>query len=406
MSASDSSRAQDSIAQIANPPADRPSDTLELHTSTPSRVVAAAKRIVLKVGSSLVTNEGKGLDREAILRWGREIAALRAMGKEVVVVSSGAVAEGMKRLGWTRRPNAMHELQAAAAVGQMGLAQVYESCFAEHGLQTAQVLLTHEDLADRRRYLNARSTLLTLLGLAVIPIINENDTVVTDEIKFGDNDTLGALVTNLIDADSLVILTDQEGLYTADPRRDPCARLLAVVRATDSRLQRIAGGTGSSIARGGMITKVLAAQRAARGGASTVVASGRRAGVLERLAAGEAIGTQFIADIPRLAARKQWMADHLQLRGAITIDSGAQRALMTDGRSLLAIGVIDVQGDYERGEVIAVRDTAGAELARGLTNYSAADTRRIMRHPSSDIESILGYIEEPELIHRDNLVLR
>lgn len=406
MSASSSSPAQSSVAQPDSPRADSQADSLTLHTSTPARVVAAAKRIVLKVGSSLVTNEGKGLDREAILRWGREIAALRAIGKEVVVVSSGAVAEGMKRLGWIRRPHAMHELQAAAAVGQMGLAQVYESCFAEHGLQTAQVLLTHEDLADRRRYLNARSTLLTLLGLAVIPIINENDTVVTDEIKFGDNDTLGALVTNLIDADALVILTDQEGLYTADPRRDPSARLLAVVRATDSRLQLIAGGTGSSIARGGMITKVLAAQRAARGGASTVVASGRRAGVLERLAAGEAIGTQFIADIPRLAARKQWMADHLQLRGAIIIDSGAKRALVTDGRSLLPIGVTEVQGDYERGEVIAVRDTEGTELARGLTNYSAADTRRIMRHPSSDIESILGYIEEPELIHRDNLVLR
>lgn len=381
-------------------------DSLALQVASPVRVVAAAKRIVLKVGSSLVTNEGKGLDRDAILRWGREIAALRTLGKEVVVVSSGAVAEGMKRLGWSKRPHEMHELQAAAAVGQMGLAQVYESCFAEHGLRTAQVLLTHEDLADRRRYLNARSTLLTLLRLAVIPIINENDTVVTDEIKFGDNDTLGALVTNLIDAEALVILTDQEGLFTADPRKDPHARLLPAVRATDPRLESIAGGTGSSIARGGMITKVLAAQRAARGGASTVVASGRRPGVLERLAAGEAIGTQFVADIPRLAARKQWMADHLQLRGAITIDGGARRALVTDGRSLLPIGVTEVTGDYERGEVIAIRDAEGTELGRGLTNYSAADTRRIMRRASSEIESILGYIEEPELIHRDNLVLR
>ena len=379
---------------------------LELQLPSPVHVVASARRIVLKVGSSLVTNEGKGLDRDAISRWGREIAAIRAAGKEVVVVSSGAVAEGMKRLGWRKRPHEMHELQAAAAVGQMGLAQVYESCFAEHGLRTAQVLLTHEDLADRRRYLNARSTLLTLLRLGVIAIINENDTVVTDEIKFGDNDTLGALVTNLIDAEALVILTDQEGLYTADPRRDPAAQLLPVVRATDPRLEAIAGGTGSSIARGGMITKVLAAQRAARGGASTVVASGRRAGVLERLAAGESLGTQFIADIPRLAARKQWMADHLQLRGSVTIDVGARRALLADGRSLLPIGVTDVAGDYERGEVIAICDAQGLELGRGLTNYSAADTRRIMRRASSEIESILGYIEEPELIHRDNLVLR
>lgn len=370
------------------------------------RVVAAARRIVVKVGSSLVTDEGRGLDRAAISRWGAEIASLRTSGKQVVVVSSGAVAEGMKRLGWSQRPREMHELQAAAAVGQMGLAQVYESCFAEHGLRTAQVLLTHEDLADRRRYLNARSTLRTLLELAVVPIINENDTVVTDEIKFGDNDTLGALVTNLIDADALVILTDQQGLFTADPRRDPSATLLPAVRAGDPRLEAIAGGTGSSIARGGMITKVRAAQRAARGGASTVVASGRLDGVLRRLAAGEALGTQFIADLPRLAARKQWMADHLQLRGAVTVDAGAARALCAEGRSLLPIGITEVQGDYERGEVIAIRSVEGAELGRGLSNYSSADTRRIMRRASSEIEAILGYIEEPELIHRDDLVLR
>lgn len=370
------------------------------------RVVAAARRIVVKVGSSLVTDEGRGLDRAAISRWGAEIASLRAGGKQVVVVSSGAVAEGMKRLGWSQRPREMHELQAAAAVGQMGLAQVYESCFAEHGLRTAQVLLTHEDLADRRRYLNARSTLRTLLELAVVPIINENDTVVTDEIKFGDNDTLGALVTNLIDADALVILTDQQGLFTADPRRDPSASLLPAVRAGDPRLEAIAGGTGSSIARGGMITKVRAAQRAARGGASTVVASGRLDGVLRRLAEGEALGTQFIADLPRLAARKQWMADHLQLRGSVTVDAGAARALCAEGRSLLPIGVTEVQGDYERGEVIAIRSAEGVELGRGLSNYSSADTRRIMRRASSEIEAILGYIEEPELIHRDDLVLR
>ncbi len=370
------------------------------------RVVQSARRLVVKVGSSLVTNDGRGLDRHAISRWGREIATLRALGKEIVMVSSGAVAEGMQRLGWARRPREMHELQAAAAVGQMGLAQVYESCFASHGLRTAQVLLTHEDLADRRRYLNARSTLLTLLQLSVVPIINENDTVVTDEIKFGDNDTLGALVTNLIDADALVILTDQEGLFTADPRRDASATLLAAVRAGDPRLRSIAGGTGSSFARGGMITKVLAAERAASAGANTVIASGRRDGVLERLAAGQAIGTQFIADLPRLAARKQWLADHLQLRGAVMIDEGAARALLTDGASLLPIGVTEVQGDYERGEVIAIRARDGRELGRGLSNYSSSDTRRIMRRASGEIEAILGFSEEPELIHRDNLVLR
>jgi glutamate 5-kinase len=382
------------------------SEALSLPAGAQLRVVQAAQRLVLKVGSSLVTNEGRGLDQQAITRWGKQIAALRAMGKEVVVVSSGAVAEGMKRLGWARRPREMHELQAAAAVGQMGLAQVYESSFAQHGLATAQVLLTHEDLADRRRYLNARSTLLTLVRLGVVPIINENDTVVTDEIKFGDNDTLGALVTNLIDADVLIILTDQQGLFTADPRQDPSARLLQAVRADDQRLERIAGGTGSAIARGGMLTKVLAARRAATGGAHTVVASGRVDDVLQRLAQGEAIGTQFIADTPRLAARKQWMADHLQLRGSVTVDEGAGRALAKDGRSLLPIGVLEVSGDFERGEVVAVRDQAGREIGRGLVNYSSSETRRILRRPSSEIESILGFIEEPELIHRDNWVPR
>jgi glutamate 5-kinase len=382
------------------------SDSLSLPEGAQFRVVQAAQRLVLKVGSSLVTNEGRGLDQQAITRWGQQIAALRAMGKEVVVVSSGAVAEGMKRLGWARRPREMHELQAAAAVGQMGLAQVYESSFAQHGLATAQVLLTHEDLADRRRYLNARSTLLTLVRLGVVPIINENDTVVTDEIKFGDNDTLGALVTNLIDADVLIILTDQQGLFTADPRQDPSAQLLHAVRADDQRLERIAGGTGSAIARGGMLTKVLAARRAATGGAHTVVASGRASDVLQRLATGELIGTQFIADTPRLAARKQWMADHLQLRGSVTVDEGACRALAKDGRSLLPIGVLEVSGEFERGEVVAVRDEAGREIGRGLVNYSSSETRRIVRRPSAEIESILGFIEEPELIHRDNWVPR
>jgi len=365
-----------------------------------------ARRLVVKVGSALVTNEGRGLDPVAISVWGAQLAQLRALGKEVVMVSSGAIAEGIKRLGWTRRPSEIHELQAAAAVGQMGLAQVYESCFRAHGLQTAQVLLTHEDLADRRRYLNARSTLMTLLRLGVVPIINENDTVVTDEIKVGDNDTLGALVANLIDADALVILTDQQGLYTADPRRDPTATLLPRVIAGDPLLERMAGGAGSSIGRGGMITKVLAARRAAHGGASTVVCSGRETDVLLRLAAGESVGTEFVAQTPRLAARKQWLADHLQLRGSVRLDAGAVRALRDDGKSLLPIGVVEVVGEFERGEVVAVLDPDGRELARGLINYAASDARRIARRPSSEIEALLGFVEEPELIHRDNLVLR
>jgi glutamate 5-kinase len=371
-----------------------------------SAVVAEAQRVVVKVGSSLVTNDGKGLDAAAISEWGRQIASLRQAGKQVALVSSGAIAEGMKRLGWPRRPREIHEQQAAAAVGQMGMAQVYESCFRTYGLSTALVLLTHEDLADRRRYLNARSTLLTLLRLGVVPIINENDTVVTDEIKFGDNDTLGALVANLVEAEALIILTDQEGLYTADPRKDPEARLLPEVTAGDPALEAMAGGAGSAIGKGGMITKVLAARRAAGSGAHTVIASGRTPDALGRLARGEDVGTRFVALTPRLASRKQWLADHLQLRGSVTLDDGAARALSEGGKSLLAIGVIDVSGEFGRGEVVACRDAEGREIARGLINYSSAETRLIMRRPSTDIESILGFTEEPELIHRDNLILR
>ena len=374
---------------------------------SPARpVVADAQRVVIKVGSSLVTNDGKGLDADAIAEWGRQIAQLRQAGKQVAMVSSGAVAEGMKRLNWARRPREMHELQAAAAVGQMGLAQVYETHFREFGLPTALVLLTHEDLSDRKRYLNARATLLTLLQLGVVPIINENDTVVTDEIKFGDNDTLGSLVANLIDADALIILTDQSGLFTADPRKDPQARLLSQVTAGDATLEGMAGGAGSSIGKGGMITKVLAAKRAASSGAHTVVASGRTPDVLVRLARGEDIGTRFIAMTPRLASRKQWLADHLQLRGSVTLDAGAAKALSEDGKSLLPIGVVEVSGEFERGEVVACRDATGREIARGLINYSSSESRLIMRKASTEIEGILGFIEEPELIHRDNLILR
>lgn len=378
-------------------------DTGDTHTM--HSVIAQAKRLVIKVGSSLVTNDGRGLDHQAIGRWAEQIAALRQQGREVVLVSSGAIAEGMQRLGWSKRPREIDELQAAAAVGQMGLAQVYESRFAAHGIQTAQVLLTHADLADRERYLNARSTLLTLLRLNVVPIINENDTVVTDEIKFGDNDTLGALVANLIEGDALVILTDQPGLYTADPRKDPAATLVTQGDAGDPALEAMAGGAGSSIGRGGMLTKILAAKRAAKSGAATVIASGREANVLVRLGLGEAIGTQLVARTARMTARKQWMADHLQVRGHVVIDDGAAAKLRDDGKSLLPIGVIDVHGTFARGEVIACLNPSGVAVARGLTNYSSSEVRLIQRKPSAEIEAVLGYMLEPELIHRDNLVL-
>ncbi len=367
--------------------------------------LAGARRIVVKVGSSLVTDEGRGIDAQAIGNWSRQLATLARDGREVVMVSSGAIAEGMKRLGWATRPKELHELQAAAAVGQMGLVQMYETQLRSHGMASAQVLLTHADLADRERYLNARSTLLTLLQLQVIPVINENDTVVNDEIKFGDNDTLGALVANLVDADALVILTDQRGLYAADPRKDPSARFVDQAVAGDPELERMAGGAGSQIGRGGMITKILAAKRAAGSGASTVIAWGREPDVLLRLAAGEAIGTLLVASTPKLAARKQWMADHLQLRGAVVVDDGAVRKLREEGKSLLPIGVVSVTGEFARGDVIAVRSQAGAEVARGLANYSSAEARLIARKPSSQIEGLLGYANEPELIHRDNLVL-
>ena len=364
-----------------------------------------AKRIVVKVGSALVTNRGEGLDIAAIAQWARQIARLRALGREIVLVSSGAIAEGMQRLGWKTRPHRMHQLQAAAAIGQMGMVQVYETCFREHGLRAAQVLLTHADLADRQRYLNARSTLLTLLELGVIPVINENDTVVTDEIKFGDNDTLGALVTNLIEADCLVILTDQAGLYTADPRKVPTAALVRQADAGDPALEEMAGGAGSAIAKGGMLTKGLAAKRAARSGANTVIASGHEADILLRLAQGEHVGTLLVSATTPLAARKQWLADHVQVAGRLTIDDGAARALRSGGKSLLPIGVGNVEGEFERGAVVACVDPEGAEIARGLVNYSAAEARRIAGRPSGDIESTLGYVEELELIHRDNLVL-
>jgi glutamate 5-kinase len=367
--------------------------------------ITLGNRLVVKVGSTLVTNEGRGVDPVAVGQWAKQIAALRQAHKDIVLVSSGAIAEGMVRLGWSRRPTEMHELQAAAAVGQMGLAQAYEAAFAPHGLRTAQILLTHEDLADRTRYLNARSTLFALLRLGVVPIVNENDTVSTDEIKVGDNDTLGALVTNLVEADALIILTDQSGLYDSDPRKNPHAKLINVGQATDTTLQSMAGGAGSHLGKGGMLTKVLAAQRAARSGAHTVIASGREDNVLVRLAQGEAIGTMLLADQPVWSARKQWMADHLRLRGRLMLDPGAVKALITDGKSLLPVGVKAVEGSFEMGDLVACIDPEGHECARGLINYSASDTRRIMGKPSHQIKSILGEITESELIHRDNLVV-
>ena len=379
-----------------------------------STVLRDARRIVVKVGSSLVTNEGRGLDEEAIGEWCRQLAILvngredanqPLRPREVIMVSSGAIAEGMKRLGWTTRPRAVHELQAAAAVGQMGLAQMYETKLRENGLGSAQILLTHADLADRERYLNARSTLLTLLQHGVVPVINENDTVVNDEIKFGDNDTLGALVANLVEADALVILTDQKGLYTADPRKSATATFVHEAYAGNPALEAMAGGAGSSLGRGGMITKILAAKRAAGSGASTVIAWGREPNALVRLSHGEAIGTLLVAQTQKTQARKQWMADHLQLRGAVTVDAGAAAKVRDGGKSLLPIGMTQVEGDFSRGDVIAIRDAEGTAIGRGLANYASAEARLICRKPSSEIENLLGYVAEPEMVHRDNLVL-
>lgn len=378
--------------------------------SNQKSLLADAKCIVIKVGSSLVTNNGEGLDQTAIAAWASQIAQLvktkdGSVSRQVVLVSSGAVAEGMQRLGWKKRPTAVNELQAAAAVGQMGLVQMYESCFSQHALHTAQVLLTHEDLADRKRYLNARSTLRTLLSLGVIPIINENDTVVTDEIRFGDNDTLASLVANLIEADALVILTDQAGLYSADPRKNPDAQFVQHAVAGDAALEQMAGGAGSSVGTGGMLTKILAAKRAARSGAHTIIASGRENAVLVRLASGEVIGTHLRSEQGKMLAKKQWMADHLRVTGQLKLDAGAVKVLCNEGKSLLPVGVTAVEGHFERGDVVACVDEQGKELARGLVNYSSSEASRILRKSSSEIETILGYMDEAELIHRDNLIL-
>lgn len=362
-----------------------------------------ARLIVVKVGSSLVTAEGRGIDQNALNQWANQIAMLKKQGVQVVFVSSGAIAEGIKRLGWARRPKALNELQAAAAVGQMGIAQAYETAFRPHQLHTAQILLTHEDLSNRTRYLNARSTLLTLLEKNIVPIINENDTVTTDEIKLGDNDTLGALVTNLVDADALIILTDQRGLYDSDPRKNPQAQFISQIEAEHPELEKMAGGAGSGVGTGGMYTKVRAAKRAALSGAATVVASGREENVLVRLLDGESIGTLFTSSHSRVAARKQWLLGHIQIAGKITVDKGAENALTEQGKSLLPVGCVRVDGHFHRGELVAIINAEGKEIARGLINYSSDETSKILQTSSDGIIEKLGYALEEELIHRDNM---
>jgi glutamate 5-kinase len=362
-------------------------------------------RWVVKIGSALITSEHQGLNRDAIRDWAQQIAHLRRRGKEIILVSSGAVAEGMSRLGWKKRPRALYELQAAAATGQMGLVQAYESNFQSHDLRSAQVLLTHDDLRDRRRYLNARSTLCTLLRLGVIPVVNENDTVAIDEIRFGDNDSLAALVANLVEAHLLVILTDQTGLYDRNPEKCSDARLIEYAHAEDSSLNQVAGPSASELGRGGMVTKVSAARRASRSGTATFIACGREPTVLERIAQGEQTGTLLLPADEPLAARKRWIANQLMVRGTLTLDAGAAQVIRQSGRSLLAVGVTHVMGKFRRGDMVVCLDLEGREVGRGLTNYDANETARIKGRPSRDIERILGYVDEPELIHRDNLVL-
>lgn len=372
---------------------------------TARKSLQKTRRWVIKIGSALITADGKGLDRESLRHWVDQMADLIESGQEVVVVSSGAVAEGMKRMGWSRRPSSLHGLQAAAAIGQMGLVQAWESCFQRRGLHTAQVLLTHDDLSDRKRYLNARSTLRALVGFGVVPVVNENDAVANEELRFGDNDSLAALVANLIEADLLVLLTDQQGLYSADPRVHPDAELVTDAWAGDPALEKMAGSGFGHFGRGGMHTKLRAARLAARSGAATVIAYGRQRDVLQRLRAGEEVGTLLASAQQPEAARKRWIAGQLQARGHLVLDAGAVRVLRESGRSLLAVGVKDVLGDFARGEMVVCVDERGHEFARGLVNYSAAEARRIKGCPSSEIEKILGYVDDEELVHRDNLVL-
>jgi len=367
--------------------------------------ITQAKRLVIKIGSSLLTAQGQGLDHGAIAAWVGQIADLHSRNVEVLLVSSGAVAEGMKRMGWSSRPRALYELQAAAAIGQMGLIQTYETFFKQHDIHTAQVLLTHDDLSNRKRYLNARSTLTTLLRLRVIPVINENDTVTTDEFRFGDNDSLAALVVNLVEADALILLTDQAGVYNKDPRVHQDAQLIDEVLASDTSLDDMVTGKAGSLGSGGMFTKIRAARLAARSGAVTVVASGSEPDIVARVCQGEAVGTLLLSNKEPIVARKQWLASHLQPKGKLVLDDGAVKVLMNSGRSLLPVGVSHVQGQFARGEVVTCVDQNGKEIARGLVNYSSTETQVIKGQPSQKIELLLGYVDEPELIHRDNLVL-
>jgi glutamate 5-kinase len=367
--------------------------------------LADSKRWVIKIGSSLVTDDGRGLDQSAIQGWVEQITKLRQQGKEILLVSSGAVAEGMVRLNWNSRPHALHELQAAAAVGQMGLVQTYESCFKQHDILSAQILLTHDDLSDRRRYLNARSTLRTLLDLGVIPIINENDTVATDEIRFGDNDTLAALVANLVEADSLIILTDQQGLFSEDPRKNPDAEFISTGQANDMRLHKMASSSGGTLGQGGMSTKLSAAQRASRSGTATLITSGRNNKPLLGVLNADLKGTLLLPDDEPIAARKQWLAGHLKVCGQLTLDEGASKVLLSSGKSLLAVGVTSVSGNFIRGEMVACINHQGKEIAHGLVNYNVIEAAKICGKNSTEIEAILGYVDEAELIHRDNLVL-
>ncbi|PVY70409.1 glutamate 5-kinase [Tamilnaduibacter salinus] len=367
--------------------------------------IGSARRLVVKIGSALLTNDGRGLDVSALSGWVDQLAALSRQGVELVIVSSGAVAVGMSRLGWKVRPEQLHDLQAAAAVGQMGLVQTWEAQFQCHDRHTAQVLLTHDDLSDRKRYLNARSTLRALLDVGVIPIVNENDTVVTDEIRFGDNDTLGALVANLVEADGLIILTDQSGLYEQDPRQNPEARLVTECRASDSSLDAMASGGSGVLGRGGMQTKVRAARLASRSGAFTVIVGGRLDGVITRLRDGEILGTLLLPEQERLAARKQWLASHLKTKGRLVLDEGAVRVVRQGGRSLLPVGVSGVQGQFRRGEMVTCVGPDGTEVARGLVNYDAVEAREIRGCSSDRIADVLGYVSDEEMIHRDNLVV-
>lgn len=369
------------------------------------QALTKTKRWVIKLGSALLTNDGSGLNQAELAKWVAQMVALRAQGVEIIIVSSGAVAEGMKRLGWLTRPTALHELQAAAAVGQMGLVQAYESEFAKSGLHTAQILMTHDDLSNRARYLNARNTIQTLVAHGVIPIINENDTVVTDEIRFGDNDTLAALTANLIGADVLVILTDQQGLYDANPRENPQAKLIQQAHVSRKDIEAMASPEGGALGRGGMYTKVMAAKRAARSGTATLIASGREPDVLPRLFSAENLGTLLVPDLEPMKARKQWLAGHLQARGYLTLDAGAVKVVMQQGRSLLPVGVTKVDGQFKRGELVICQDEQGQEMARGLVNYDHTETRKILGQSSHRILELLGYEGDESLIHRDNMVL-